>query len=641
MNKNYGISAPTGVRSEAELKRLQAMLRPRAATGVWSQEDQSAYDAYLKKEAADPLSYRVYGYEPPAMVSNRARVESMQDILGVKVDGLWGPETQAAYDARRQEEAALRTQQARGERGLVPLQGGVDDGYVSAVPDSPMIPNRVYAERDNAAALARQYRGTLGSTTLQGGIDDNYVSAVPEGPMIPNRVKAGDTPTLVEKVYQGLLGVARQKSGEAGRIAMMEKKTGDAPAPKAAASIDEINAKYDEKVAPLEARLKGITGTLFSRNRQLDPDTRGQLYQEEAALIRQINAWEQRRDADLYAFRVEQNHRSQYDGYTLAEVDAAIHSLSKQAGAIAGQLGRRDNIREHAQMYQDSIELVREKDALRTYRDGLIEETEHNRLSSFDYRGAAATAVKEPKFMTSDRYLTPAHRGKKDQWIDYWLEEYGDLIAECAGPGYDLLKPRAEELIEEIESGQYSAAEVKLFYEEYRSLPIILGDEMLRNPYVLVYADLISLRVVYNDSDKIMIRNAMAQLIKETAQVESPLQLGLIKTAYDILQAKLPYEAAKFAAADEFLWGLPSYMYTSAAQHSPTEFGAQYVYLTSPEAMKQANPAAYTGSGALAGAYRNASFIGSLLAAGGLTEKALKAIIKYYAESGLRDYMKN
>ena len=225
MNKNYGIVAPTGVRSEAELKRLQAMLRPRAATGVWSREDQSAYDAYLKKEAADPLSYRVYGYEPPAMVSNRARVESMQDILGVKVDGLWGPQTQAAYDARRQEEAALRTQQARGERGLVPLQGGVDDGYVSAVPDSPMIPNRVYAERDNAAALARQYRGTLGSTTLQGGIDDNYVSAVPDGPMTPNRVKAGDTPTLVEKVYQGLLGVAQQKSGEAGRMAMNEGRT--------------------------------------------------------------------------------------------------------------------------------------------------------------------------------------------------------------------------------------------------------------------------------------------------------------------------------------------------------------------------------------------------------------------------------
>ena len=44
--------------------------------------------------------------------------------------------------------------------------------------------------------------------------------------MIPNRVKAGDTPTLVEKVYQGLLGVAQQKSGEAGRMAMMEKKTG-------------------------------------------------------------------------------------------------------------------------------------------------------------------------------------------------------------------------------------------------------------------------------------------------------------------------------------------------------------------------------------------------------------------------------
>ena len=260
MNKNYGISAPTGVRSEAELKRLQAMLRPRAATGVWSQEDQSAYDAYLKKEAADPLSYRVYGYEPPAMVSNRARVESMQDILGVKVDGLWGPQTQAAYDARRQEEAALRTQQARGERGLVPLQGGVDDGYVSAVPEGPMIPNRVYAERDKAAALAKQYRGTLGSTTLQGGIDDNYVSAVPEGPMIPNRVKAGDTPTLVEKVYQGLLGVAQQKSGEAGRMAMNEERT-EREENSFIMSPAEIAARYDPKIASAEAAYRNFNMT--------------------------------------------------------------------------------------------------------------------------------------------------------------------------------------------------------------------------------------------------------------------------------------------------------------------------------------------------------------------------------------------
>ena len=151
-------------------------------------------------------------------------------------------------------------------------------------------------------------------------------------------------------------------------------------------------------------------------------------------------------------------------------------------------------------------------------------------------------------------------------------------------------------MIEGIESGQYSAAEVKLFYKEYRSLPIILGDEMLRNPYVLVYADLISLRVVYNESDKIMIRNAMAQLIKETAQVESPLQLGLIKTAYDMLQAKLPYEAAKFAAADEFLWGVAGNILDADNLPDDGRFAAQYLYLISPEAMEQANPAAYTGT---------------------------------------------
>ena len=42
-------------------------------------------------------SYYVTGYTPPAGVTNSAQVRALQEQLGVKADGMWGPQTDAAY----------------------------------------------------------------------------------------------------------------------------------------------------------------------------------------------------------------------------------------------------------------------------------------------------------------------------------------------------------------------------------------------------------------------------------------------------------------------------------------------------------------------------------------------------------------
>ncbi len=44
-------------------------------------------------------SYSLAGYTPPAGVDSRQKVKEYQTRLGVAADGIWGPKTQAAYEA--------------------------------------------------------------------------------------------------------------------------------------------------------------------------------------------------------------------------------------------------------------------------------------------------------------------------------------------------------------------------------------------------------------------------------------------------------------------------------------------------------------------------------------------------------------
>ncbi|HPK16309.1 MAG TPA: hypothetical protein PKW41_09955, partial [Clostridia bacterium] len=103
----FGYQPPKGVQTGEELKRQKTI--GAAPSGVWDYSSQKAYDAYLKR-FREPLSarYQIEGYSAPGMVRNQTDVKRMQEILGnVAVDGIWGPETDAAYWKRRAEEDAM------------------------------------------------------------------------------------------------------------------------------------------------------------------------------------------------------------------------------------------------------------------------------------------------------------------------------------------------------------------------------------------------------------------------------------------------------------------------------------------------------------------------------------------------------
>lgn len=64
--------------------------------------------------------YYLDGYQPPSGIQDREGVIAMQRQLGVTVDGIWGPKTEAAYRARN----SKSTTQISSVTGLAPQESG-------------------------------------------------------------------------------------------------------------------------------------------------------------------------------------------------------------------------------------------------------------------------------------------------------------------------------------------------------------------------------------------------------------------------------------------------------------------------------------------------------------------------------------
>ena len=80
-------------------------------------------------------SYYMDGYAPPQGVDSASKVKEYQRRLGVKADGIWGPDTDAAY------RASLAAGQDTG--GFTWGDSGRDqtfDGYYNAIKSSLSVP---------------------------------------------------------------------------------------------------------------------------------------------------------------------------------------------------------------------------------------------------------------------------------------------------------------------------------------------------------------------------------------------------------------------------------------------------------------------------------------------------------------------
>lgn len=111
MEKYYleGYTTPNGVDSSEKVKKIQSVLGVRQ-DGIWGPKTQAAWDSQGHESSTTPQNsatnqpaqlrsdYFVEGYTPPSGVIDRHMVRSIQSNLGVKQDGVWGSQTQAAWE---------------------------------------------------------------------------------------------------------------------------------------------------------------------------------------------------------------------------------------------------------------------------------------------------------------------------------------------------------------------------------------------------------------------------------------------------------------------------------------------------------------------------------------------------------------
>ena len=94
-----GYTPPAGIRSTEDVKREQRRLGVKA-DGIWGPNTQAAY-------AKQNSSSKQYGtsskksYSPPKGIDSASELKDMQRRLGVTVDGIWGRETDAAWNNMR------------------------------------------------------------------------------------------------------------------------------------------------------------------------------------------------------------------------------------------------------------------------------------------------------------------------------------------------------------------------------------------------------------------------------------------------------------------------------------------------------------------------------------------------------------
>jgi len=84
-------------------------------------------------------SYYMNGYTPPAGVNSASAVKEYQRQLGVKVDGIWGPDTDAAYKASLASQSGSNFNWGSGSTAAAGTNS-VFDSYYNAIKNSISVP---------------------------------------------------------------------------------------------------------------------------------------------------------------------------------------------------------------------------------------------------------------------------------------------------------------------------------------------------------------------------------------------------------------------------------------------------------------------------------------------------------------------
>jgi len=153
-----GYTPPEGVNSASKVKEYQRRLGVKV-DGVWGPDTDAAYRASIAQTNPNSggftwgtpevntgnqdRSYVQGDYILPEGVDSRDRVKEYQRILGVKVDGIWGPDTDAAYRAWLTKQQTPSTPNTQNTGGFTWGDSGRDnlfDAYFEAIKKSLTLP---------------------------------------------------------------------------------------------------------------------------------------------------------------------------------------------------------------------------------------------------------------------------------------------------------------------------------------------------------------------------------------------------------------------------------------------------------------------------------------------------------------------
>lgn len=101
-----GYLVPDNIHSAEQVKKIQRALKIED-DGIWGPKTQAAWEAMRSGGKMPESQYTMKGYSTPPGVDSDTDVRRIQKVLGVKQDGIWGPDTQAAWDKMNQENQEL------------------------------------------------------------------------------------------------------------------------------------------------------------------------------------------------------------------------------------------------------------------------------------------------------------------------------------------------------------------------------------------------------------------------------------------------------------------------------------------------------------------------------------------------------
>ena len=104
--------------------------------------------------------YYMNGYTPPEGGNSASKVKEYQRQLGVKADGIWGPDTDAAYRASLNRSAQRQAQSRSGFDWGDSGRNEAFDGYYNAIRNSLSVPT-VTVKAPSAGEVKDMWSGVL------------------------------------------------------------------------------------------------------------------------------------------------------------------------------------------------------------------------------------------------------------------------------------------------------------------------------------------------------------------------------------------------------------------------------------------------------------------------------------------------